>query len=145
AHQPADVQMHRAGGVPRRRADKPSDEQVYESYYTQIVLNGEGFLRRNRNQRGLTLTPRSHHAIPHLRPQAGLPQLLSHLHSPTNFGTVDGRQNVAWFNSGLSGRRIGGNVPGLNALGGVQPGNSIVRAIETGTLLQVQETENHGC
>ena len=100
-------------------------------------------LLRGGNQRQGDWFAVANDAVAYFGPDSSAPQHPHHVGCAMHLDTANRIDQVASMDSRVIRRRAGGYVPCLHALGGVHPGNAVIRGRESGALLKVEHGENH--
>src|SRR5579862_1733401 len=137
-HQAENVEVDGSRRVPAARKNEKSDEEIQNGGDAQVILDAKWLFLRCCDQRHLERFVAAPDFVLYLAPDARVEQQPGNVRSAVNRNGVNSLYEVAFSNAGLSGGRTRSDVPGSNAGGGIDPGDSVVRCDVLGPLPEVQ-------
>src|SRR3989442_11075271 len=106
--QAKNVKMHGARSVPSADKNEQADEEIEQSYDSEVVLGCKRLLGRRRENRGFEFLSPTGKLVMHPGPKPRTVQPSRDFGGSSDWGTVDPPQNVNRAYSGAKPRGIGG-------------------------------------
>src|SRR5882672_727130 len=137
------VKMDGARGVPAAHENEKPDEEVQQADEAAIAFDGIGFFGGGGDEGSFKLAAITGQFVANLGPKAGVPEAAGDLDLGVDGNAVNGDEEVAGANTGLSGGGVGCQLPSLDAGGSVEPSYAVVRRVKGLALDEVQPGKDH--